>query len=292
MNINTTYDAKRQLDPSTIHKLHDVLNGRSAGAIFCADSLDLMSSMPPLSADLILTSPPYYNLKDYDCQLPFTTIESYLDWLTQIIQAFYSTLTPDGFVIFIIGLYVQFHHTIHLPARALALFEQQGFFLANELIWHKPKGCQGLWTMPMTRWLKGIISQPIFANQHEYIQIYHKGNPKQLSRHPEQFIKRVAWSVQTHRVSTTKGHPAPFPHPLVNDLIHCFSLEQDLVLDPFIGTGATAFCAHHLNRRFLGCDLNPHYVARALSLIESDPNSSLVPQAQPNNEQVPHQSNL
>lgn len=253
-----------------VQRFERVLGGKIPGDIVCGDCLDVMGQMPDGCVDLVVTSPPYFHLKDYKISLGLASLEDYLEWLGHIAHLLFKTLSPDGFLVFIVGLYVQFNGAIHLPSKAAVLLEQEGFILTNELIWHKPKGCQGLWTMAMTRWLKGKTDQPIFANQHEYVQIWHKGKRKKLAPHGEDFIKRVAWSIQEHRVSTYQGHPCPFPESLISDLIKCYSVEGNLVFDPFMGSGTTAVVAGRLGRNFFGCDINPDYVKMSLGRISKD----------------------
>jgi len=66
------------------------------------------------------------------------------------------------------------------------------------------------------------------------------------------------------------GHNAPFPEELPYRCIKLHSWEDDLIFDPFIGSGTTAVVADRLGRKFFGCDINPEYVEMALERLEKD----------------------
>jgi modification methylase len=76
----------------------------------------------------------------------------------------------------------------------------------------------------------------------------------------EEFIKQVSWSVWDIPVSTTKGHPAPFPDSLPERLIKLYTFKNDTVLDPFGGSGTTMKVARDLNRNSITYEINPEYI--------------------------------
>lgn len=233
------------------------------------DTISSMKTIPDKSIDLILTSPPYFDILKYDKELSYKTIEEYYKWTNEYIEEYKRIIKEDGFVIFNIGLKVTFKDIEHLPFKCMEIFQKNQFKLVNEIIWEKPKGDQGLWTMAMTRWLKKKTDQPIFAKQHEYIHIYNLGNRKKLNNtHTEEFIKKVCWSVWKHRVSRQKGHPCAFPKDMISDLILCYSNENDLVLDNFCGTGTTCLSAKINNRKFIGIEQSEEYIKIAKDRIK------------------------
>jgi site-specific DNA-methyltransferase (adenine-specific) len=79
-------------------------------------------------------------------------------------------------------------------------------------------------------------------------------------RLPEDFIKKVSWSVWDMGVSYTKGHPAPFPDELPYRLIKLYTLPEETVLDPFGGSGTTMKVARNLNRNSIVYEINPEYI--------------------------------
>ena len=76
----------------------------------------------------------------------------------------------------------------------------------------------------------------------------------------EEFVKEVAWSVWPMKVSRTKGHPAPFPDELPERLIKLYSIKNEVVLDPFGGTGTTMKIAGKLGRKSIIYEINPEYL--------------------------------
>jgi DNA modification methylase len=250
--------------PMSIIPLADAIPRRTFHErILWGDSLALYAHLAG-QVDLVVTSPPYYKVVNADAYLaPYANMAEYHDFLDAHIAGMATALREDGFVAFNIGLYVQFDHIEHLPALAMGLFARHGLRLVNEIIWHKPKGTQGLWTMPMTRWLKGKTDQPILAKQHEYLHIYAKPGRKPLPRHDEAFIKEVAWSVWSLPVSPYRGHPCAFPLALAERAIRLYSNPGDLVLDPFAGAFTTALAARAAGRRWVGCELSEAYCRAA-----------------------------
>jgi site-specific DNA-methyltransferase (adenine-specific)/site-specific DNA-methyltransferase (cytosine-N4-specific) len=154
-----------------------------------------------------------------------------------------------------------------IPSDIITIMKNLGFVFKKEIIWVKPKGTQGLWQRGVTKFLKKT-PYPCNFNiniMHEYILIFQKKGELKLSftekdRLPEDFIKKVCWSVWEMPVSMTKGHPAPFPEELPERLIRLYTVEGETVLDPFGGTGTTMKVARDLNRNCILYEINPEYL--------------------------------
>jgi len=100
---------------------------------------------------------------------------------------------------------------------------------------------------------------------HEYILIFQNEGEMRIPieteyRMPEDFIKKVSWSVWEMGVSYTKGHPAPFPDELPSRLIQLYTVEGETVLDPFGGTGTTMKVARNLKRNSFLYEINSEYI--------------------------------
>jgi len=109
---------------------------------------------------------------------------------------------------------------------------------------------------------------------HEYILIFQNEGEMRIPieteyRMPEDFIKKVSWSVWEMGVSSTKGHPAPFPDELPSRLIQLYTVEGETVLDPFGGSGTTMKVARNLKRNSFLYEINSEYI----DLIKENVNS-------------------
>ena len=120
----------------------------------------------------------------------------------------------------------------------------------------------------MGSWLSA--SNPVLRDIHEYILIFcketfsRKGGKKENTIKKEQFLEwtKSVWTFPA--VSAKKiGHPAPFPEELPYRLIQLYSFKDDVILDPFVGSGTTCLAAIKAGRNYIGYDNNPHYVKLA-----------------------------
>lgn len=138
-----------------------------------------------------------------------------------------------------------------------------GFNMRGEIIWNKAASAS-----PSTAWGSWLsASNPTLRDVHEYILIFSKGeynripNGKQNSISKEQFIEwtKSIWTMNTESARRI-GHPAPFPEELPNRLIQLYSFKDDIILDPFMGSGTTAISALKAERKFVGYEINENYI--------------------------------
>ena len=124
-----------------------------------------------------------------------------------------------------------------------------------------------MWQRGVTKFLKSE-PYPCFFNlniMHEYILIFQNDGRMRINLEPEnrlseEFIKQVSWSVWDMKVSYTKGHPAPFPEMLPERLIKLYTIEGEVVLDPFGGSGTTMKVARDLKRNSVIYEVNAKYM--------------------------------
>ena len=149
--------------------------------------------------------------------------------------------------------------------------------MRGEIIWNKSAGA-GI----STAWGSfQSASNPILRDVHEYILIFSKGNYKRERdknekefRHDniskEEFIEwtKSIWTMNPESAKRI-GHPAPFPEELPNRLIKLFSFTNDIVIDPFMGSGTTAIAAIKNSRNFVGYEINEEYINLANNRIEN-----------------------
>src|SRR3990170_7020880 len=146
--------------------------------LFNKDSSN-MSEVEDESVALVVTSPPYWNLKNYNHNKQIglgQTYEEYIEKLEIIIKECYRVLEKGRYFAIVIGTRISDNGFKHIPFDLKEIFEKSGFNLKKEFIWVKPKGTQGLWQRGTTQFLKknpfpGYININI---QHEFIHLYQK----------------------------------------------------------------------------------------------------------------------
>ena len=241
-----------------------------------------MSEIKPKSIHLVVTSPPYWNLKKYgEKGLGIDeAYEKYLEELKKIFKEIKRVMKDGRFVVINIGTAVSKISMKPIHGDVIMMMAQLGFTFKKEIIWLKPKGTQGLWQRGTTKFLKKE-PYPCYLSlniQHEYILIFQNEGELNIeqsaeTRLSEELIKKYAWSVWDMRVSRKKGHPAPFPQELPKRIIELYSVQGETVLDPFGGTGTTSKAAMELGRNSYLYEVNEEYVELIKNnLSETDSN--------------------
>ena len=238
--------------------------------LYCADA----RAMPELddeTSDLVVTSPPYWDIKNYRAAGQMGLGQSYDEYwqeLTKVLEECKRVLRPGRTLAMVIGTRISDGELKHIPADLIQRMPEVGFTLRKEIIWVKPKGTQGLWQRGTTQFLKdkpypGRLNLNI---QHEFILIFSREGAAEMDtshRLSEDFIKEVSWSVWPLPVSDVKGHPAPFPEAIPARLIELYTRPGEVVLDPFLGSGTTAVAARRAGRRCIGYDVSEQYCEAA-----------------------------
>ena len=236
-------------------------------------SCENMKDIPNNSLHLMITSPPYNVSKEYDNDL---SLNEYLDLLKNCFTEIYRVLVNGGRACINIAN-VGRKPYIPLSDYVSKIMIEIGFNMRGEIIWNKSAGA-GI----STAWGSfQSASNPILRDVHEYILIFSKGNYKrERDKNEKEFrydnISKeefIEWtkSIWTMNPESAKriGHPAPFPEELPNRLIKLFSFTNDIVIDPFMGSGTTAIAAIKNNRNFVGYEINEEYINLANNRIEN-----------------------
>ena len=236
-------------------------------------SCENMKDIPNNSLHLMITSPPYNVSKEYDNDL---SLNEYLDLLKNCFTETYRVLVNGGRACINIAN-VGRKPYIPLSDYVSKIMIEIGFNMRGEIIWNKSAGA-GI----STAWGSfQSASNPILRDVHEYILIFSKGNYKrERDKNEKEFrydnISKeefIEWtkSIWTMNPESAKriGHPAPFPEELPNRLIKLFSFTNDIVIDPFMGSGTTAIAAIKNNRNFVGYEINEEYINLANNRIEN-----------------------
>jgi site-specific DNA-methyltransferase (adenine-specific) len=222
-----------------------------------------MAQIPDNSLHLMITSPPYNVSKVYDDDL---SLAEYLGLLRKVFAETHRVLVNGGRACINVANLGRKPY-IPLSDYISHMMLELGFLMRGEIIWHKGAGA-GV-SMAWGSWQSA--SNPVLRDVHEYILVFSKGtfNRKksqgwQNTITKEQFMEWTK-SVWTFYPESAKkvGHPAPFPVELPYRLIQLYTFKDDVVLDPFMGSGATALAAAQSHRSFIGYDIDPNYVKLA-----------------------------
>lgn len=264
--------------------------------IVCGDSTN-MADVVDESVQLIVTSPPYYDLKSYvgaedeSQQIGSPkTFDAYVTQLNEVWSECIRVLAPDGKIaINIMPILLSGKETgIGRRSARTMLTEIEQFmdstgimFTFALFIWDKRK---------IVRFSSfGSYPYPpnIFATMpYEWIIVFSKiGKRPPVSKEVKEKSKLTVKEWQTWAVNsiwemnpakaTTEGHPAPFPEELPFRLIKLFSFAGDMVLDPFMGSGTTLLAAKKLGRSSIGYEISPEYAAIAEKKIQGPPQENL-----------------
>ncbi|MDP8991655.1 MAG: site-specific DNA-methyltransferase, partial [Actinomycetota bacterium] len=229
-----------------------------------------MDQVTPSSVALVVTSPPYFAGKEYEeamgqGHVPGSYLE-YLGLLTDVFAECAAKLEPGG------RIAVNVANLGRKPYRSLAadvvtiLQDRLGLLLRGEVVWVKGRGANGscAWgsfRSPANPVLRDLSERVVVASKGRFDRAlscrdrrYH-GLPWEASITRDEFLEATTdvWEIPADS-ATRVGHPAPFPVELPQRLIELYTYRDDLVLDPFVGSGSAAVAAVRTGRRFVGYD--------------------------------------
>jgi site-specific DNA-methyltransferase (adenine-specific) len=245
---------------------------------------------------LVVTSPPYWNLKQYnDNQDQLGHISDYEQFLTELTKVWrqcFRVLVPGGRLVCVVGdvclsrkKYGR-HVVVPLHADICVACRKIGFDNLNPIIWHKISNAN--YEVQNGSKFLGKPYEPnaIIKNDIEFILMQRKPGgyrkPTNTQRDKSRIEKKDydEWFRQSWNITgaSTKNHPAPFPIELAYRLVRMFSFFGDTVLDPFCGTGTTMIAAMKCDRNSIGIEIDSEYCRMAAERIKKE-NQGLFPNA-------------
>ncbi|MDQ3661414.1 MAG: site-specific DNA-methyltransferase, partial [Actinomycetota bacterium] len=253
--------------------------------LMCGDSR-AMAALPDKSVALVVTSPPYFAGKEYEHALGEGHVPAsylhYLQMLQDVFRECSRVLEPGG------RIAVNVANLGRKPYRSLSadviriLQDDLGLLLRGEVIWAKAEGAAGSCAWGSFR----SAANPVLRDVTERVVIASKGRfrrarapeqrraeglPSQSTLTNDEFMEATLdlWRIPSESARRV-NHPAPFPVELPLRLIELYTFTNDLVLDPFLGSGTTAVAAVRRGRRYAGYDIDSSYVEIATQRVAQE----------------------
>lgn len=255
-----------------------------------ADALEGLRRLDPASCALVISSPPYNIGKPYE-RADERTYDEYLAWQRQIIKTMLPALTEDASVCWQVGTYVTEGEIFPLDVPFIDIFRSLGFRLRNRIIWRYNFGYNAdkrfsgryetvLWFSRTDNYTFNLdpvrIPQLYPGKRHSSSKGKKAGKPSgnPLGKNPsdywefsavEDFQNNPVWDIPNVKANHPEHteHPCQFPVELAERCVLALSKAGETVLDPFIGTGATAIAAVKHGRHAVGIDRYSPYIDMA-----------------------------
>lgn len=261
-----------------------VVRPKKLDVIYRYDARD-MRKVESNSVALVVTSPPYFAGKEYEEGLghngvPGTYFE-YLALLHDVFEECKRVLEPGG------RIAVNVANLGRRPYRSLAgdvteILQDLGLLLRGEVVWWKGRAAGGscawgTFQRPSNPVLRDVTERIVVASKGRFDRALKPEErldldlPSTATISRDEFLEATTdlWEIAPES-ATRVGHPAPFPVELPKRLIELYTYEEDVVLDPFMGSGTTAVAALRSDRHYIGFDTDKAYVDRATERIEEE----------------------
>lgn len=265
--------------------------------IFEGDALHVLRKLPSESVQCVVTSPPYWGLRDYGIEGQIgleETIHQFINRLVAVFAEVKRVLREDGVLWLNIGDgYTSGNRGYRAPdkknpARAMNVrpdtpeglkpkdllgipwrlafaLQDDGWYLRSDIVWHKPNA------MP-----ESVKDRPTRA--HEYLFMltkseqyyYNHEETKEKTAFGEYRNRRSVWSINTQ--PTPWAHFATFPPGLIEPCIVASTKPGEFVLDPFFGSGTVGIVCEAYDRKYVGIELHPDYISLSIRRLEAEGN--------------------
>lgn len=202
--------------------------------IICGDGLELIKSIPDNSIDVIITDPPYGLNKN--------GVRNDAD-----LSLFYKVMPECDRVLKENSFFITFFSTKFLPQ----LFKNNPFNYFWQIVLYCPEG---------------RVKSPIGLTKYMSCFVFKKGKPKIIRWNKDMFIDTPGKMVEPDEGYI--DHPTPKPKHFIKEILKMFTKDNDLILDPFIGSGSTAMACLQLDRRFISFEIEEKYFQIAIKRIQ------------------------
>ena len=244
--------------------------------------------IPSGSVHLVVTSPPYWTLKEYPAnQNQLGLIRDYEGFhgeLDKVWQECFRLLVPGGRLVCVVGDVCLprkkhgRHMVMPMHADIVVRCRRIGFDNLTPIFWYKISNARYEVENGSSFLGKPYEPNAIIKNDTEFILMLRKPGgyrqPSEVQRKGSKLSKdeHHAWFQQVWKIpgESTRQHPAPFPEELAHRLVRMFSFIEDTVLDPFMGTGTTLLAASRCGRNSIGVDVEASYVRMAGARLQTE----------------------
>lgn len=235
--------------------------------IHLGDCLEIMQQIPDETIDMVITSPPYNLQIEYNSYEDNLSKEDYLTWCARWIGKCADLLKDGGRIAINIPIESNIGDKWFMFNDYINLLNSFGLIQTAFIIWHKTqvtsRTAWGSWLSPSCP----SVNQPC-----ECILVYSKGtrkkegNPKLIDITNKEFVEWTlgVWNMQAE---LNRTHPAPFPVELPARLMKLYTYQQDIILDPFMGSGTTAIACSEFKRNFIGIEMDEKYYKMATERV-------------------------
>lgn len=270
----------------------DDTSGALNGAIrksmlICGDARRALSGLPSESVQTVVTSPPYWSLRDYEVEDQIGRDDTLAGYIKSIVDAFEElkrVLRDDGTVWLNVGdvftsgnrryrapdkknraramrvrpptpAGLKAKDLIGIPWRIAFALQDAGWWLRSEVIWHKPNAHP-----------ESVLDRPTKAHETVFLLSKRQNYYYDIGavRGPRGRRLRTVWDIPTMPTKRINGdeddHPAMMPMALAKQCVAITSREDDVVLDPYAGSGTTLLAARDLGRKWIGIELKHSFV--------------------------------
>ena len=242
-----------------------------------------MSEVEDNSIRLIITSPPYYNVKDYNSEDQIgkgaSSYEEYHKSMIPVWKECFRVLKPNG------KLCVN-SPIMPMDKASMNTHYNRDFLNINNDIESAILKNTCLFRYGLFIWDKGSTDQLMMGsypyppnfyqlNTTEFINIFVKdGKPEKIPKDIKEKsrLNKAEWRDMIQQIwhlppERNRTHPAPFPVELPSRLIKLYSFTGDVILDPFMGSGSTAIAALQTHRKYIGYEINKNYIAYSINRL-------------------------
>ena len=236
--------------------------------LLIGDSAETLKKIPQNSIQLVFTSPPYYNAREYS---NYHSYKEYLEKMKEVFSACNEILEEGRFFIVNISPVItkragrEFESVRYpIPYDFHKIFEETGFYFIDEIIWIKPE-----YSVPNRMGGYQQTKKPLSYKPNcitETIMVYRKNCNFLLDKNINDYKNFIADDDETDMTNcwyispkSDKNHPAVFPEELCQKIIKYYSYENDVVLDPFAGSGTFGRVARKMKRIPVVCEINEDY---------------------------------
>jgi len=247
--------------------------------LYHADCLDILPKLT--SADLILTSPPYFNARGND----FSSYKDYLAFMRRFLAAAREALSVHGTLCLNTSPVISPRHSRSessvrhpIPFDTCTIAQEEGFEYVDDIVWVKPDAASSR-GIKFAHHRRPVAYKPMTVT--EYIFVFRRDDAPLIDaairRHSDECIRASLVDTEYERTNvwhispvTHSVHHSPFPLKLALNIVRYYSYVGDTILDPFAGSGTTGVAAVQLGREFIGVEREARFVRLAKQRIQEE----------------------